>query len=193
MQLPAISPVTQVCATPSLPTGAGSGFGQNGSTAKVGPRSRPPPSALASGSQTPVAIATASRLPATVAPIVRYRVIFMSFSSTDCVGQNYLASSGHFLCRGCLYRIPIAVATGGTANRPGERELNAEIVSLRRSGVNIMAVESYYRRSCDTISPAPSRSDHHRRAGSRSSPRPSRTAGGRARTRRHARNACGLV
>src|SRR5580692_8942013 len=35
-QVPATSPCTQGCATPSLPTGAGSGLGHRGSTAKTG-------------------------------------------------------------------------------------------------------------------------------------------------------------
>ena len=73
--MPATSPVTHLCATPSLPTGAGSGLGQLGSTVHDG--------ALWSefaltcfGCQIPKPIASASK----TAIGYTYRPAFISFS-----------------------------------------------------------------------------------------------------------------
>ena len=64
-------------------------FGPEGIDGKSSGR-WPLSSALASGSQTPAAIATTTSAPATVAPIVKYRADFMS-SSSLAVAANFVA------------------------------------------------------------------------------------------------------
>src|SRR5208282_3095795 len=58
-QVPATSPCTHACATPSPPTGAGSAFGQVGSTTNCGDNSLLA-CTVASGFQTPVAKSNAN-------------------------------------------------------------------------------------------------------------------------------------